>query len=250
MPQDRSPADLDASITRLAAHLRVGPLAVISGAGLSTASGIPAYRDRLGQWQHAKPIQHQEFLQSAAVRRRYWVRSLVGWPVVGRAAPTAGHRALSQLQQRGLVTALITQNVDGLHQKAGSREVLELHGGIDRVFCLNCAEKFPRARVQEWLVAANPDFAAAATAPRPDGDAQLPDGADSALVVPDCPSCGGILKPDVVFFGDSVPRDRVATATQAIAATPTLLIVGFKVEADCGEVLHALLEAVPTGCNA
>lgn len=286
MPDSAAPAptDLDAAIARLAARLSHGPLVVISGAGLSTASGIPAYRDRLGQWQHSKPIQHQEFLQSAAVRRRYWARSLVGWPVLGRATPTAGHRALQQLEQRGLVAAVITQNVDGLHQKAGSREVLELHGGIDRVFCLACAERFSRARVQEWLVAGNPDFEATATAPRPDGDMALPEGAENTLVVPDCPSCGGILKPDVVFFGDNVPRDRVATATRWIDAAPTLLIVGsslmvysgfrfaefahqrgksvlainqgvtradhlfeLKVEADCGSVLQGLLAAAPAG---
>ncbi|HET6718724.1 MAG TPA: Sir2 family NAD-dependent protein deacetylase, partial [Rhodocyclaceae bacterium] len=158
------PADLDAAIARLAARLSHGPLVVISGAGLSTASGIPAYRDRRGQWQHSQPIQHQEFLQSASVRRRYWARSLVGWPLLGRATPSAGHRALRQLEQRGLVAAVITQNVDGLHQKAGSQAVLELHGGIDRVFCLACAARFPRARVQQWLTEANPDFAATATA--------------------------------------------------------------------------------------
>ena len=226
MHQDSAATDFDAAIAELAARLAPGPLVVISGAGLSTASGIPAYRDRLGQWQHRQPIQHQEFLASPQVRRRYWARSLVGWPVLGRATPTAGHRALRELEQRGLVATLITQNVDGLHQKAGSRKVIELHGGIDRVFCLACAERYPRALVQRWLLEANPDFAAAAAQARPDGDAQLPDGAESALVVPDCPACGGVLKPDVVFFGDNVPRDRVGAAIQAIDAAPTLLVVG------------------------
>lgn len=251
------------TIARIAALLGHGPLAVITGAGLSTASGIPAYRDRHGQWQHARPIQHQEFLRSEAVRRRYWARSFVGWPVVGQASPNRGHRALAALERRGALGALITQNVDGLHQRAGSTAVIELHGGIGRVRCLACDAGYARAEVQRWLQAANPDFAAAraaeaasahlggapaaptgapAAAPpgasvraragipalapaAPDGDALLDtQGADFA--VPDCPACGGMLKPDVVFFGDSVPRERVAAAAAAVERSAALLVVG------------------------
>ena len=153
----------DATIAWVAALLRRGPVAVITGAGLSTASGIPAYRDRDGQWQHARPIQHQDFLRSEAVRRRYWARSFVGWPVVGWASPNRGHRALAALERRGVLGALITQNVDGLHQRAGSESVIELHGGIGRVRCLACDAGYARGEVQRWLAAANPELAAAQT---------------------------------------------------------------------------------------
>ncbi len=251
---------------------------MISGAGLSTASGIPAYRDRHGQWQQSKPIQHQEFLHSESVRRRYWARSCLGWPRIALASPAAGHRALRQMEQRGLLSAIITQNVDGLHQKAGSRAVIELHGGVDRVLCLACSERFPRAAVQQWLTAANPDFAVAEARTAPDGDAHVDASADADFRVPGCPACRGTLKPDVVFFGDSVPSDRVAAATRWIDAAQALLIVGsslmvysgfrfaayahqrgkpvlainqgvtradplldLKIEADCGDVLERLL---------
>jgi NAD-dependent SIR2 family protein deacetylase len=234
----------DAVIARVAGLLGSGPLAVITGAGLSTASGIPAYRDRHGQWQHARPIQHQDFLRSEAVRRRYWARSYVGWQRMARAVPSRGHRALAALERRGLLDALITQNVDGLHQRAGSVAVIELHGGIARVRCLACAAGYARAEVQRWLAAANPDFAtaqavAAATpaadastvapavtpAAAPDGDARL-DGAGEGFRVPDCPACGGVLKPDVVFFGDNVPHERVAAAAAAVERSAALLVVG------------------------
>lgn len=269
---------LDQGIAQLAAQLRRGPVVVLSGAGLSTASGIPAYRDRAGQWQHARPIQHQDFLRSAAVRQRYWARSFVGWPTIGRAQPAAGHRALARLQQRGVVTRLVTQNVDGLHQQAGSREVVELHGGLARVGCLACGESFARAQVQEWLLAANPDFAPPAPGSAPDGDAALHAAAYAEFRVPACPSCGGVLKPEVVFFGDSVPKARVEAAFAALDEAASLLVVGSslmvysgfrfadyahrhgkpvlainqgitradpllacKVEADCGVALQALL---------
>lgn len=219
-------------VDREAAHLHVrrllaeGPVVVLSGAGLSTSSGIPAYRDRDGNWIHAKPVQHLDFLRTASVRRRYWARSYFGWPTVGQANPTRGHHALARLEALQRIDLTITQNVDGLHQKAGSRAVLELHGGLDRVICLDCRRGYSRALVQEWLRQANPDVAAPAARPAPDGDALVADDLPPTFRVPDCPSCGGLLKPDVVFFGDSVPRDRVAAATKAIDAAHGLLVVG------------------------
>ncbi len=213
-------------IERLSVLLRAGSVVVLSGAGLSTASGIPAYRDRHGQWQQAKPVQHQDFLHSAAVRRRYWARSCIGWPRIGLASPAAGHGALRQMEQLGLISAIVTQNVDGLHQKAGSRAVIELHGGVDRVLCLACSERFPRAAMQQWLTAANPYFVVAEARTAPDGDAHIDAAAYADFRVPGCPSCNGTLKPDVVFFGDSVPRDRVAAAMRSIDAATALLVVG------------------------
>jgi NAD-dependent SIR2 family protein deacetylase len=256
-------------------------VAVITGAGLSTASGIPAYRDPAGQWQHSKPIQHQDFLRSAATRRRYWARSFVGWATMGRAEPNRGHRALAALERDGALHALVTQNVDGLHQKAGSSAVVELHGGIARVRCLDCGAVHARAEVQGWLAAANPEFAPARSArTAPDGDAHLEDDRYAGFAVPPCPACGGTLKPDVVFFGDNVPRERVAVASRAVEEAAALLVVGsslmvysgyrfaeqaqrlgkpviainrgvtradalltLKIEDDCGAVLEALLNA-------
>jgi NAD-dependent SIR2 family protein deacetylase len=218
------------SIADLADLLRGGPFAVITGAGLSTGSGIPAYRDRHGQWQQpSRPVQHQEFLSSPAMRQRYWARSFVGWRTMGQAAPNAGHHALAQLEQHGCVSTVITQNVDGLHHRAGSKSVIELHGSIGRVHCLSCQVRYPRALLQEWLTAANPDFDAKqieASRAAPDGDAHLADDAYAAFKVPPCPACQGVLKPDVVFFGDNVPRERVSTAMQAVEDAAALLIVG------------------------
>jgi len=209
--------------------LRGGPVAVLTGAGLSAASGLPTYRGPDGQWRHRKPIQHQEFLASAAVRQRYWARSLVGWRTMGPAEPNAGHRALAMLERRGAVSTVITQNVDGLHQKAGSGAVIELHGSIRWVCCLACREPYPRAVVQQWLLSSNPAFPAddAPDAGRaPDGDAHLDDAHHAGFQVPDCPACGGLLKPDVVFYGDGVPRERVAEAMRAVERSSALLVVG------------------------
>ncbi len=216
-------------IERLAVLLSNGPFAVLTGAGLSTASGIPAYRDRHGQWQHRKPIQHQDFLKSETVRRRYWARSFVGWPRVAQALPGEGHAALTYLWRAAALGAVITQNVDGLHQKAGCDDVIELHGGIDKVRCLACQQVYARALVQQWLALRNPDFAPdtlEAAQSAPDGDAQLEDASYADFRVPDCPACEGVLKPDVVFFGDNVPRERVAGAMQAVEQAHGLLVVG------------------------
>jgi NAD-dependent SIR2 family protein deacetylase len=212
----------------LIALMRLGPLAVITGAGLSTASGIPAYRDQHGQWQHSQPIQHQDFLRSEATRQRYWARSFGGWPTIGQALPNDGHRAMADLARLGMVHGVITQNVDGLHQRAGSEAVIELHGRIAAVRCLSCGRSHARSAMQAWLEAANPDVDRTDWLVRaaPDGDAHLADAVYARFRVPACPACQGVLKPDVVFFGDNVPAARVAQATQAVSDATGLLVVG------------------------
>jgi len=200
-------------------------LFVLTGAGVSTHSGIPGYRDADGCWRRKPPITHQEFTRSDAARRRYWARSLVGWPAMAGAAPNAAHEALARLEREGRVASLVTQNVDGLHQRAGSRDVIDLHGRLDRVVCLSCAATLPRATVQAAMERANPGFAQPAGRRAPDGDADL-DGDCAGFDPPACPECGGILKPDVVFFGDGVPRSRVAAAFAALSAADAMLVVG------------------------
>jgi NAD-dependent SIR2 family protein deacetylase len=203
-----------------------GSVVVLAGAGLSTSSGIPDYRDGDGQWKGARPVDHHDFLRSESTRRRYWARSFVGWPIVGLATPGRGHRALARLEHLGRIALIITQNVDGLHQKAGSRCVLELHGGLERVICLYCHRTFQRACVQTWMSEANPGFTSDVAPVGPDGDAQVAERFHADFRIPACPSCGGMLKPDVVFFGDSVPKDRVKAGMDAIAAAHGLLVVG------------------------
>lgn len=219
-------SDIDSHAQRVAALLDQGSVVVLTGAGLSTSSGIPDYRDHDGLWKRSRPIDHKDFLGSESMRRRYWARSFLGWPAVGLALPGRGHRALAQLENRQRIALLITQNVDGLHQKAGSRAVLELHGGLARVLCLACRQTWPRAAVQDWMSAANPDGAGAAASVAPDGDADVAEGLHADFCIPACPDCGGMLKPDVVFFGDSVPRERVNSAMAAIDAARGLLVVG------------------------
>jgi NAD-dependent SIR2 family protein deacetylase len=201
-------------------------LLVLTGAGCSTASGIPDYRDARGNWKHRQPVMYQDFVRSPHVRQRYWARSLVGWPLFAAAQPNAAHRALAGLEAAGRVQLLVTQNVDGLHQRAGSRQVLDLHGRIDAVECLGCRARTSRAQFQDALRALNPKFTTLAADIAPDGDAQL-DGADfSDFRVPECRHCGGLLKPAVVFFGESVPDHRVTTGHDALTRADALLIVG------------------------
>jgi NAD-dependent SIR2 family protein deacetylase len=201
-------------------------LAVLTGAGVSTASGIPHYRDRDGAWRHAEPIQFQDFMQSESARRRYWARSFIGWQNFSRAAPNDAHRALARLEQAGRIDTLITQNVDGLHGSAGSRSVIDLHGDLSRVRCMSCGEVFDRREWQVLLAAANPGFRASVLQFRPDGDVELELAGDAAFIVPTCELCGGIIKPDVVMFGESVPKQRVRDATAAVARADALLVVG------------------------
>lgn len=209
--------------------LERGDVVVISGAGLSAASGIPAYRDHDGHWQHPPPVQHRDFIEQAPTRQRYWARSFVGWPRMAQARPNGGHRALAALEASGGVSAVITQNVDGLHQRSGSQSVLELHGSIHQVCCLACRTRFSRAEVQDWLHLANPQFdldAHARAGAAPDGDAHVEEVRYTRFQVPACPACAGLLKPDVVFFGDNVPRERVAAAQETITRARAVLVVG------------------------
>lgn len=207
----------------IARHRR---LFVLTGASCSTDSGIPDYRDADGSWKRAQPVTYQAFMGEELTRKRYWARSLVGWRRFGHALPNGTHHALVQLEQRGKLLLLLTQNVDGLHQRAGSRDVVDMHGRLDTVRCMGCEQRSPRHALQQALLELNPAWARLDAADAPDGDADL-DGHDfSTFAVPPCPHCGGVLKPDVVFFGESVPRDRVATAMQALEAADAMLVVG------------------------
>ena len=216
-------AGLDALRRFVQAHPR---LFVLTGAGVSTASGIPDYRDLEGGWKRPPPVTLQAFTGSATTRARYWARSLVGWRRFGAAQPNDTHRALAKLEGDGRIEVLLTQNVDGLHQRAGSRNVIDLHGRLDEVRCLGCERRMPRAQLQRELERRNPDWLSFEAADAPDGDADL-DGLDfSAFDVPDCEHCGGRLKPDVVFFGESVPRERVERARRHLAVSDAMLVVG------------------------
>ncbi len=199
---------------------------VLTGAGLSTASGIPDYRDHDGVRRGRLPVQGPEFRRHDAVRRRYWARSMVGWPTLAQAAPNAGHHALAALQRSGHLGAVITQNVDGLHQRAGSERLIELHGNIHRVICLDCGAVQPRAELQAVLLRQNPALAHTLARPLPDGDAQLEPDALDDFQIPLCAHCGGTLQPDVVFFGDNVPPLRTAAALDLMAQADALLVVG------------------------
>lgn len=214
-------------MTPLQAFVEAHPrLAVLSGAGCSTASGIPDYRDADGQWKRTPPITLQAFMGSNATRARYWARSLVGWQRFGHAQPNAAHYALVELERQGKLERLITQNVDGLHQRAGSTGVIDLHGRLDTVRCMACDWRGPRDDWQHELGARNPAWAALDAGIAPDGDADL-DGVDfGAFDLPPCPRCGGIVKPDVVFFGEGVPRERSDAATLACRHADAMLVVG------------------------
>jgi len=265
-------------------------LVVLTGAGCSTGSGIPDYRSPGGAWTRHKPIYYSAFVQSEEVRRFYWARSFRGWPRFAAARPNAAHRALAALEELGRAQFLITQNVDDLHQEAGSRRVVQLHGRNRLVVCLDCRMEFPRADVQqrlgdlnaEWLASApwthlhadEADFA-------PDGDANVAREAVGEFRVPPCERCGGVLKPAVVFFGESVPPQKVAVSMERLDEADALLVVGssltvwsgfrfvkraaerripiaivnigptrgdelatVKVEAECGAVLSAALDAI------
>jgi NAD-dependent SIR2 family protein deacetylase len=254
-------------------------IAVVSGAGVSTGSGIPDYRDRNGDWKHAKPIQFQDFVKDVAFRKRYWARSYVGWQRFFGARPNAAHHALACLEATGKVDTLITQNVDRLHSEAGSRRVIDLHGDLSKVRCLNCQTAHTRLDYQRALKDSNPDWHAEVFRYKPDGDAELASTSYDEFRVPGCAACGGVVKPDVVMFGETVPRERVRDAFSAVDRADALLVVGsslmlfsgfrfarqaaaqnkpiaivnqgrtraddiaaLKVDADCGEVLAAAVE--------
>jgi NAD-dependent SIR2 family protein deacetylase len=203
-------------------------LVVITGAGVSTPSGIGDYRDAQGQWKRAPPIQHDAFVRSATVRQRYWARSFHGWRSFVKAQPNAAHHALASPVVQHRTSGLITQNVDRLHQVAGQNNVIDLHGRLDRVICLSCERYSTRADLQDRLALENAWLGEAEFTPAPDGDADLLLSPEviSSVCVPACQTCGGILKPDVVFYGDTVPRPVVDAAYSMVDASDGVLIVG------------------------
>lgn len=201
-------------------------LFVLTGAGCSTESGIPDYRGADGEWKRKQPIELQPFMREELTRARYWARSLVGWRNFRGATPNAAHEALAKLESAGRIGLLVTQNVDGLHQAAGSRRVIDLHGRLDRVVCMSCRKTSSRTGWQARLEALNVSWRGLHAPIAPDGDADLADLDFSTFLVPACPACGGIVKPDVVFFGESVPPWRHAQATAALAKSDAMLVVG------------------------
>ena len=203
-----------------------GGVLVLSGAGISTESGIPDYRGPTGAARRAQPMTYQTFTKNPVGRRRYWARSHLGWRLIDRAAPNAGHRAVAALEERGLLTGVVTQNVDGLHQAGGARSVIDQHGRLDRVVCLDCRTLSRRDELADRLTEANPGWDAAVTAVNPDGDVDLPDEALDGFRVVDCLRCSGTLKPDVVFFGENVPASRVAECYALVEASRALLVLG------------------------
>lgn len=225
----------------VAAHRR---LFVLTGAGCSTASGIPDYRDEQGAWKRTPPVTYQAFAGDLATRQRYWARSLVGWPRIAEARPNAAHRALAALEAQGSCELLLTQNVDGLHQAAGSRSVIDLHGRLDDIVCLGCAARSSRAALQVRLVDANPEWAGLTAGAAPDGDADLEGRDFSAFLVPACEACDGMLKPDVVFFGENVPRERVQAAMAHLERADAMLVVGSSLMVYSGlRFVHAAIRA-------
>jgi NAD-dependent SIR2 family protein deacetylase len=200
---------------------------VLSGAGLSTESGIPDYRGASGTLRRHTPMTYQEFVGSEEGRQRYWARSHLGWRTIARAAPNEGHHAVTALHAHGYLSGVITQNVDGLHQAAGTPDVVDLHGSLDRVICLGCRQTTPREDLDRRLRLANPAFDGTATRINPDGDVDLDDDVVRDFNLVTCDSCvSGVLKPDVVFFGENVPRPRVEECYRLVDSARALLVLG------------------------
>ena len=219
---------MDGTVEPLAQLVRGRRIVALTGAGCSTESGIPDYRGPDTPPRKRPPIQHREFVDHADRRQRYWARSMLGWPRLAGARPNPAHRALVELEAAGALAGLITQNVDGLHHAAGSQSIVELHGGIARVRCLACDAVTSRAELQDRLAEANPRWAQRVQAVdiAPDGDADLPDDLVADFAVLACTACSGVLMPDVVFFGGSVPRATLDAAWAAFERAEVLLVVG------------------------
>ena len=230
MTDSLSPA-ISYSVERAREYLSGKKTLVISGAGISTDSGIPDYRGEGRVQKH--PLTFDEFMGSRANQARYWARSYVGWNRIANAQPNAGHRAIAEAEKSGLISSIITQNVDGLHQKAGSKSVLELHGRLDRVLCVGCGDSFSRLEMDERIAEANPslirDFSVEFS---PDGDAEVE--VPKGFAVPDCATCGSHYKPDVVFFGEQVPKPRVADAEARVEAAEAVLVAGSSLTVNSG----------------
>ncbi|HEU0196721.1 MAG TPA: NAD-dependent protein deacetylase [Nevskiaceae bacterium] len=216
-----------AAAARLAAWLEShSRVAVVTGAGVSTHSGIPDYRDAQGRWKRPAPIQHSDFVRHARTRQRYWARSFIGWPHFAAAQPNAAHRVLAALGRGGRIAEVITQNVDGLHERAGARHVIDLHGRLDRVACLDCGAVESREVYQQRLTLANPGWTTRGAHVAPDGDADLQDADYTAFAVPACARCGGVMKPAVVFYGGRLDDTTRAAAHAAVTAADGVLVVG------------------------
>jgi NAD-dependent SIR2 family protein deacetylase len=215
--------DVGQLVEFIAGHER---LLVLTGAGVSTQSGIPAYRDGSGRWLQRRPILYQDFVRCRDTRRRYWARSYFGWPVMAQASANAAHQALAALERSGRLAGLVTQNVDGLHRRAGQQHLIELHGRLDRVGCLECGTRGCRAELQGRLVEFNRGWTAEVRGINADGDARLDDQHWPGFRVADCLSCGGTLKPQVVFFGESVPAATRQAVAEALESASALLVVG------------------------
>jgi NAD-dependent SIR2 family protein deacetylase len=243
LPAERAAEALD-TLTDLVAE---GGVLVLSGAGISTESGIPDYRGPSSTARRATPMTYQTFTTDPGARRRYWARSHLGWQLVGGARPNRGHRAVAALQDAGLLSGVVTQNVDGLHQAAGARDVTDLHGRLDRVRCLDCGRLSARDELHARLAAANSDWHAIAAGVNPDGDVDLADSALAGFRTVDCDDCAGVLKPDVVFFGETVPPDRVARCYELLAGSRSLLVLGSSLTVMSGHrfVLRAARDGRP-----
>jgi NAD-dependent SIR2 family protein deacetylase len=225
-----------------------GPVVALTGAGLSTDSGIPDYRGPSGALRRHTPMTYQSFMTDPVARHRYWARSYLGWQQLAAARPNAGHRAVAALQQGGRVADVITQNVDGLHQAAGARDVVELHGGLSRTICLHCGDVASRVGIDERLREANPSFGARVRGVNPDGDADLADGELDGFVMVSCVVCGlGPIKPDVVFFGETVPRVRVERCFELVDRAGALLVLGSSLQVMSGYrfVVRAARRGIP-----
>jgi NAD-dependent SIR2 family protein deacetylase len=204
---------------------------VLTGAGLSTDSGIPDYR---GQGRVAKhPMTYDTFMGSELAQKRYWARSYVGWSRISSASPNPGHIALAKAEAQGRIRALVTQNVDGLHQEAGSKSVIDLHGRLDRVVCMGCKDSIARIEMDNFLKELNPDITKDVSVEfTPDGDAEV-EGTEN-FIVPSCSKCNGVYKPDVVFFGESVPSSRVELALNLLEDSDVLLVAGTSLTVNSG----------------
>ncbi|MFC9558256.1 NAD-dependent protein deacetylase [Agromyces sp. NPDC056965] len=226
-----APVAAEAHFAEAIELLRGARVAVLTGAGVSTDSGIPDYR---GEGAPVRtPMTVQTFLASERARKRYWAGSHLGWRSFSSAVPNRGHLALADLEARGVASGVITQNVDGLHRRAGNRHVIELHGSMDRVLCLTCGQHYARQAMAARLEALNPEIdLATAIRPAPDGDVEVDDV--DAMVIPACTVCGGILKPDVVFFGEFVPADRFQAAASLVQGADVLLVAGSSLVVNSG----------------
>jgi NAD-dependent SIR2 family protein deacetylase len=225
-----------------------GGVVVLSGAGLSTESGIPDYRGPGGAYsRNHTPITYQLFRDDPRGRHRYWARSYIGWPMMRDMQPNTGHLSVAALESAGLVTGVVTQNVDSLHDKAGSSAVIDLHGRLDTVMCMACGLRGSRSALQSRIASVNDGWEGTATRINPDGDVDLPETSVDTFVMVDCTSCGGVLKPDVVYFGESVPPARVTDSYAMVDSASSLLVLGSSLHVYSGRrfVTHAHKHGLP-----